>query len=113
MSAVPKVAIACQGGGSHAAFAAGILQGLLRPHLRDRYELLALSGTSGGAMCAALAWAGLITGGAGDATRRLYGFWRDTAAHDPLDAVGNFWNVLLARLPVTAELSPIFTARPL
>jgi NTE family protein len=54
MSPIPKVAIACQGGGSHAAFAAGVLRALLAPQFRDRYQLLALSGTSGGAMCAAL-----------------------------------------------------------
>jgi NTE family protein len=52
------VAIACQGGGSHTAFTAGALRGILRG-LPDEYEIVALSGTSGGAMCAALAWDGL------------------------------------------------------
>lgn len=59
----PKVAIACQGGGSHAAFTAGVLAELLSPAHRDRFEPLAFSGTSGGAVCAALAWAGLLGGG--------------------------------------------------
>ena len=45
-----RVAIACQGGGSHAAFAAGVLQRLLGPELRGRFRLLGLSGTSGGAI---------------------------------------------------------------
>ena len=71
MAEVPKVAIACQGGGSHAAFAAGVLRRLLGPDLRGRFDLVALSGTSGGAMCAALAWAGLIGEGPGDAIARL------------------------------------------
>jgi NTE family protein len=106
MSPIPKVAIACQGGGSHAAFAAGVLRALLAPQFRDRYQLLALSGTSGGAMCAALVWSGLIRGGADEAERRLMDFWRDIEVNDILDAVANFWAVSSARLPVTAEISP-------
>ena len=51
MAAIPKVAIACQGGGSHAAFAAGVLDRLLSGEFLNRFELVALSGTSGGAMC--------------------------------------------------------------
>ena len=50
-----RVAIACQGGGSHTAFTAGVLQGLLEKIPSD-VEIVALSGTSGGAICAALAW---------------------------------------------------------
>jgi NTE family protein len=49
-----RVAIACQGGGSHTAFSAGVLQGLLG-RLPEEVQVVALSGTSGGAMCAALA----------------------------------------------------------
>jgi NTE family protein len=63
MPTPPTVAIACQGGGSHAAFTAGVLSALLGPEHRERYRLAGLSGTSGGAMCAALAWAGLIRRG--------------------------------------------------
>src|ERR687887_518346 len=102
----PKVAIACQGGGSHAAFTAGVLSRLLEPPLAERYELTALSGTSGGAMCAALAWAGLVSGGSEDARRRLAGFWRDLEAREPVDVAMNFWSVWFARLPVTLEMSP-------
>jgi len=43
-----KVAIACQGGGSHTAFTAGVLKELLR-EWDDEYELVGISGTSGGA----------------------------------------------------------------
>jgi NTE family protein len=106
MATVPSVAIACQGGGSHAAFTAGVLATLLDGQHRDRYRLLALSGTSGGAMCAALAWAGLIRGGPDEAVRRLGEFWRDLEVHDLVDAALNFWSVSLARLPVTEEISP-------
>lgn len=52
------VAIACQGGGSHAAFTAGVLAGLLED-LPRRYRVVGLSGASGGAVCATAAWYGL------------------------------------------------------
>jgi NTE family protein len=103
---IPRVAIACQGGGSHTAFAAGILRRLLSPDLRQRFKLVALSGTSGGAVCAALTWAGLLSGGPDEASMRLTAFWRDLRVHDLLDAATNFWAVTLARLPVTQEVSP-------
>ena len=103
---MPKVAIACQGGGSHAAFAAGVLQRLLAPEHRERFRLVALSGTSGGAVCAALVWRGLVASGPDEATQRLLAFWRDLEVHDLLDAIGNFWAVMLARAPITIEVSP-------
>ena len=43
-----KVAIACQGGGSHTAFTAGVLKRLLRAEELKQYEVVGLSGTSGG-----------------------------------------------------------------
>ncbi len=103
---VPKVAIACQGGGSHAAFAAGVLCGLLDPSLRDKFQLVGLSGTSGGAVCAALAWSGLLCGGPAEASHRLLGFWKDLETQDWMDAAVNMWGQWLARLPVSAEVSP-------
>ena len=106
MSRAPRVAMACQGGGSHAAFVAGVLCKLLGPDFRDRFEPVAISGTSGGAICASLAWAGLIAEGPTDALRRLQGFWNDLEVHDALDAWTNFWSVWLARAPFTAEISP-------
>jgi NTE family protein len=106
MPEMPRVAIACQGGGSHAAFAAGVLIHLLSPRQRERFRLVALSGTSGGAMCAALAWRGLVASGPEEAAQRLTRFWRDLEVHDMADAVANFWGVWLARLPITFEVSP-------
>ena len=56
-----KVAIACQGGGSHSAFTAGVLRGVLQEAQKKdaSFEIVGLSGTSGGAICrtACLAWA--------------------------------------------------------
>jgi NTE family protein len=106
MATSPTVAIACQGGGSHAAFAAGALSALLSPEHRERYRLVGLSGTSGGAMCAALAWSGLIRGGPAEARRRLAAFWRDLEARDVVDSAMNAWGVWLATLPLAGEVSP-------
>lgn len=106
MSDLPKVAVACQGGGSHTAFAAGVLASLLSPDMRGRFELVGLSGTSGGAVCAALAWSGLLAGGPNEAIARLRGFWDELGAADPWDAALNAWSLALARLPITDEISP-------
>lgn len=111
MPRIPNVAIACQGGGSHAAFAAGVLQGLLARERRERFRLVGLSGTSGGALCAALAWTGLQLGGPDEAVARLGAFWTDLQAREPFDALANQWSVAAARAPVTAELSP-YWVRP-
>ena len=57
-----RVAIACQGGGSHTAFTAGVLSRLFDGPTPatglDGYEVVGLSGTSGGAVCALMAWCG-------------------------------------------------------
>ena len=116
MSATTKrrVAIACQGGGSHAAFAAGVLIELLEPRHFDRIDLVGLSGTSGGAVCASLAWSGLVRSGGGPALAAevLRAFWDELSAQDPVDAALNFWSVSFARLPVTWEVSPYTAYAP-
>ncbi len=103
MATKPKVAIACQGGG--AVFAAGVLQWLFGDE-SDRFDLVGLSGTSGGTMCSAPAWAGLVTVGLHDAVERLAGFWRDLEARAAPDIVANALGVWYTRLPVNAEISP-------
>jgi NTE family protein len=62
-----RVAIACQGGGSHTAFTAGVLKGLLLSGRLQEHEVVALSGTSDGAVCALLAWHHLLDGDAAGA----------------------------------------------
>lgn len=76
------VAIACQGGGSHTAFTAGVLSELLE-NFPENHELVGLSGTSGGALCASLAWVGLASS---KETPRplLESFWSELAASTPL-----------------------------
>src|SRR5215218_10137616 len=68
-----RVAIACQGGGSHTAFTAGVLKGLLRSGLLQEHEVVALSGTSGGTVCAASVAQPVKgrRGGGGGGSRRL------------------------------------------
>ena len=89
------VAIACQGGGSHTAFTGGVLQRLLAD---EDHRVVALSGTSGGAVCALLAWYGLLTGGAAEAGRLLERFWETNAATTLSGKLANAWLVGLARL---------------
>jgi NTE family protein len=98
------VALACQGGGSHTAFTGGVLQRLLAD---ENHRVVALSGTSGGAVCALLAWYGLLTGGAAEAGRLLERFWEDTAATSLSDRVANAWLVGLARLEGRVSLPTV------
>jgi NTE family protein len=61
-----KVAIACTGGGTHAAFEIGVLTAILeemevrkRDENARQFDLIGLSGTSAGALCALMVWYGL------------------------------------------------------
>src|SRR5271157_5384530 len=65
-----RIAIVCQGTGSHAVFTAGVLQGLLKQAGGDG-QIAALAGTSYGALCALLAWDGLLRGGPQQAVDQL------------------------------------------
>jgi NTE family protein len=103
-----RVAIACQGGGSHTAFSAGVLQGLMES-LPDDVEVVAISGTSGGAMCAALTWDGLARGDRQLAIQKLQDFWDDIAATEPWDKLLNESLLGLVRLRsqmILPEVSP-------
>ena len=48
MSAKTKIAIACQGGGSQTAFTAGVLSYLSEHHAGREFEVVSISGASGG-----------------------------------------------------------------
>ena len=85
-----KVAVACQGGGMHAAFALGVLKAILErvdDKTERRFKLVGLSGTSAGALCALMAWYGLApkkgipgSGTAPEAIKKLEDFWQDFVA---------------------------------
>lgn len=92
-----KVAVACQGGGSHTAFTAGVLRRFLADQGRD-YEVVAFTGTSGGAVCALMAWYGLRTGDAETARTALHDIWEDLAARGFLDSLVNVGVVNTSRL---------------
>jgi NTE family protein len=103
-----RVAIACQGGGSHTAFTAGVLEGLLA-NLPQDVEVVALSGTSGGAICATLAWEGLLRGDRVRAIQKLGEFWEVMGANHPWERFFNqaLMSVMNLRdLMVLPEVSP-------
>jgi len=75
-----QVAIACQGGGSHTAFTCGVLRELLAEWDDEQYELVGISGTSGGAFNALATWYGLLTEGPERARELLDAVWDDLAA---------------------------------
>ena len=88
-----KVAIACQGGGSHTAFTAGVLKGVLREWDHEKYRLCGISGTSGGAFNAVAVWYGLLTGDEQTAIELLDALWADLTAKQPADRLSNAWLV--------------------
>lgn len=96
-----RIAIACQGGGSQCAFVAGALKTLLANGVQRRYRIVGLSGTSGGAVTAALAWVGLLKQAQGDPTPvsdRILAFWEDMTAKSPPEIVLDNTCVQLIRL---------------
>lgn len=92
-----RVAIACQGGGSHTAFTCGVLRRLLAAW-DDGYELVGISGSSGGAFNALAMWYGLVTGDAEKARRILGGIWDNMAVDGPQDRWLNAWVTGLTRM---------------
>lgn len=106
-----QIAIACQGGGSHTAFTGGVLQALLRQIDPKTHRITALSGTSGGALCAAIAWYGLLQNQPERGADLLESFWQEMTSRDLTDVLGNQFLVWLQRsasyfsLP---EISPYY-----
>ena len=104
-----EVDLALQGGGSHGAFTWGVLDRLLEePWLR----FIGISGTSAGAMNAAVMVAGHAAGGAPGARAALEAFWRRVSEaarlspfqRGPLDILLGRW---------TLDYSPMFVAMDL
>ncbi len=69
-----RVAVALQGGGSHGAFTWGVLDRLL---LEPDLEIVGISGTSAGAMNAAILVDGLRRGGRSEARAALASYWEE------------------------------------
>src|SRR5271166_1795974 len=69
-----KIALALQGGGSHGAFTWGVLDRILED---ETLEIMGITGTSAGAMNAAVMADGLVRGGRDEARFRLRQFWEE------------------------------------
>ena len=98
--------MALQGGGSHGAYTWGVLDRVLE---EDWLVIDAISGTSAGAMNAAVLASGYATGGRQGARRALERFWRkvaDAARFSPFQR--SPLDVLLGRW--TLDNSPLFVA---
>lgn len=111
-----RIALACQGGGSHTAFTAGVLARLLRADALRDHEIVGLSGTSGGAICALLAWVGLRDGDRERAATLLEEFWRDNSARSPIARLQNIGMVAagaLQGLGLAPGISPYAIPRAL
>lgn len=98
MAEPTRVAVACQGGGSHTAFTAGVLQELLAEWDDERFDLVGLSGTSGGAINATAAWYGLERAGREHAIELLEEIWADIAVSGPVERTTNWWLTHAGRL---------------
>ncbi|HET6185011.1 MAG TPA: patatin-like phospholipase family protein [Acetobacteraceae bacterium] len=105
-----KIAIACQGGGSQTAFTAGALKGLCEAGFGQEFDLVSISGTSGGAVCAALLWFAFEKDEA-PPWGRLISFWRDNTAQNWFEQAFNLLVVGALRMAnsgvlPTLQLSP-------
>src|SRR5258706_2106121 len=127
VAATRVINLALQGGGAHGAFTWGVLDKLLED---GRVSLEGLSGTSAGAINAAVAADGFIKGGRDGARQALDTFWRmisQASSFSPLrptlfDQLRQDWNMdqspnymffdLVTRLLSPYELNP-FNLNPL
>jgi NTE family protein len=103
------VDLALQGGGAHGAFTWGVLDRLLE---EPRLQIEGISGTSAGAMNAAVLISGQAAGGAEGAKAALEQFWRrvsDAAVlspfrRTPLDVMLGRWTLDTSPMFVTLDL---------
>jgi NTE family protein len=79
-----RVNLALQGGGAHGAFTWGVLDHLLSD---ERLSVEGISGTSAGAVNAAILADGLVRGGRAEAQKRLADFWRAASSNGNLPAL--------------------------
>lgn len=103
------VDLALQGGGSHGAFTWGVLDRLLE---EQGVTLDAISGTSAGAMNAAVLAHGLLAGGRDGARRALHDFWRRVAdaatfspfQRSPVDRMLGRWSLDYSPMYIATDL---------
>lgn len=95
-----RIAIACQGGGTHAAFTWGVLTRILETKQqwdaeaggRPSFDIVSISGTSAGALCALATWYGMVPnkadpecGTLAKAIERLNFLWTTFSAQTPFE----------------------------
>jgi len=98
MAETKRINLALQGGGSHGAFTWGVLDKLLED---GRVDFEGISGTSAGAMNAAILAQGLHEGGREGARKALTAFWEEIGTYapfslvrtSPLDRLAGNWNL--------------------
>ncbi|MDP2331485.1 MAG: patatin-like phospholipase family protein [Reyranella sp.] len=95
---IKRINLALQGGGAHGAYTWGVLDRLLD---EERIEVEAISGTSAGAMNAAVFADGMGRGGRDEARRALDAFWTNISQASqtgplqptPFDLYASGWNL--------------------
>jgi NTE family protein len=98
MTSPKRINLALQGGGSHGAFTWGVLDALLED---GRLDIEAVSGTSAGAVNAAIMLQGWARNGREGARKALKDFWRELGTmaiaspiqRTPLDRLQGNWNL--------------------
>ena len=105
-----KIAIACQGGGSQTAFTAGALKTLCEEQIGQDFDVVGISGTSGGAVCATLLWYSYLKGERPIWTRMME-FWKDNTAQGAIEHAINQFIVGSLRL-VNSGMMPTFQISP-
>jgi NTE family protein len=109
-----RIAIACQGGGSQCAFIGGALKTLLARGVQRRFDIVGLSGTSGGALTASVAWYGLLKQARGDTVPpedRVMALWHDLTAQTPQEIAIDASCIQTMRL-VERGVLPSFATSP-
>jgi NTE family protein len=109
-SSRPKVAVACQGGGSQTAFTAGVLKALVDSGVGRDIEVVSISGTSGGAVCATLLWFGFWKSDQ-PLWRRLIDFWQDNTPQNWAESTFNDMVIQGLRM-VNSGMLPAFQLSP-
>ncbi|MGL6041337.1 MAG: patatin-like phospholipase family protein, partial [Deefgea sp.] len=105
-----KIAITCQGGGSQTAFTAGALKALYDNGFSDHFELVSITGTSGGALCATLIWYAMLKKDA-YIPQRMLDLWAENTAQS--DAELRFNNYLVDSMrKVNSGQVPQFNMSP-
>ncbi|MEM7056941.1 MAG: patatin-like phospholipase family protein [Pseudomonadota bacterium] len=108
-----SINLALQGGGAHGAFTWGVLDRLLE---EDRLEIEGISGTSAGAMNAAMLKTGYLAGGRDGAKTQLEKFWRkiqSTAARNinPVADWVSLFSSDAGKIAETIFASPVYQAQ--